>query len=102
MATNKYTIQLPVEIFDWDETLTYEQISTTIGVVIGFLESTQQGIEFFSEHDSEVILGWLSRNSLDMFLDARDASERLMAVEEEKKTFAKSIMSMKYRKPMSH
>jgi len=37
-----------------------------------------------------------------MFLDARDASERLMAVEEEKKTFAKSIMSMKYRKPMSH
>ena len=93
-------ITLAFKLFDWSETLTFDQIMDTLFVIGQFINNEKHPM--FTEKDIKIIKAWLSKNSIDQFLQAKETA--LLAYENElnKELFAKEIMSTPYKHSRSH
>jgi hypothetical protein len=95
----KINVSLPLELHDWSETLSFEQITDTLFIVGQFLNNDKAR---FLETDIPRIEKWFEKNEISQFIKAKEMAMIAQEAEMEREIYAREIMAQPYRRPMSH
>lgn len=99
-TTQQVNAILSLNIYDWSETLTFQQLSDTVMAVNTYL---MPSVSFkIAETDREKVKDWLQKNDLKKFASAlMEAAEaqQVLALEE---AYAKDIQQYPARRRLSH
>ena len=93
-------VSLPFELHDWSESLTFNQINDTLFVVGQYLNDNKDSL--LTKKNMKLVESWLKKNDIDRFVQAKETSLTVMAAEQEREMFARSIMATSYKRPSSH
>lgn len=93
-------ITLPCSLYDWSETLTYDQICDTLFAVNLYVNNDDHSM--FSKTDLTLMEQWMKRNDFVRFLKARELASEAYHKTLENEMFAREISKMPLKIPMSH
>jgi len=100
LKSHVISITLPCELYEWSETLTFDQISDTLFAIDLFVNNDDHSM--FSPKDLETVQNWMERNDFMKFVQAKELALVAHNTMLENEIFAREISNMPLRIPRSH
>ena len=98
--SKEISVVLKVQLSDWSETLTFEEIDDTLHVIDLYFNGKDKNV--FTPEGRKDIEEWLTRNDFKKFAQARATALVVQERLEENLAYAQEIIGTPYKIPMSH